>query len=78
VVRNGTARPLPGADFVANVDPRGADTRRVGPAELPTGAAAGQPAGEAAQGRRRVELWHGLAAALLLFLLGEAILTRRG
>jgi hypothetical protein len=28
--------------------------------------------------RRRVELWHALAAALLLFLLGEAVLTWRG
>jgi hypothetical protein len=26
---------------------------------------------------RRVELWHALAAALLLFLLGEAVMTRR-
>lgn len=77
-VRSGTARPLAGADFVANVDPRGSDTRRVGTAELPKGGASDKQEGDMAQGRRRVELWHGLAAALLLFLLGEAVLTRRG
>jgi hypothetical protein len=27
--------------------------------------------------RRRVELWHALGAALLLLLLGEAVLLRR-
>ena len=77
VMRNGATRALPAADFVANVDPRGSDTRRVAAAELPTGGS-GAPNGEVAQGTRRVELWHGLAAALLLFLLGEAILTWRG
>ncbi len=69
-------RPRPAADFVANLDPRGSDTRRIEPAELPAGGAGAVP-GEA-EARRRVELWHGLAAALLLVLLGEALLTRRG
>jgi hypothetical protein len=72
----GKLRTRPAADFVANLDPRATDTRRIEAAELPTGgsgAAAGVP-----EAQRRVELWHGLAAALLLFLLGEALLTRRG
>lgn len=76
VTRNGNARSLPAADFVANVDPRGSDTRRVAVADLPSGAGK-TAAGDVAQGTRRIELWHGLAAALLLFLLGEAILTLR-
>jgi hypothetical protein len=75
--RAGTERAVPAADFVANVDPRGSDTRRVGPAELPSGGG-GVVAGSTEPPRRRVELWHALAAALLLFLLGEAILTWRG
>jgi aerotolerance regulator-like protein/VWA domain-containing protein len=112
-------RLRPEADFVANLDPRGSDLRRLAPADVATGAngagsAAGAPggtttgagagpgatvgaagaasgsasSGSAASGNaaprtlepphRRIELWHGLAAALLLFLLGEAVLTRRG
>jgi len=48
----------------------------VAPADLPT---AGDPQGlPGVEAHRRVELWHGIAAALLLFLLGEALLTRRG
>src|SRR5262249_12345901 len=67
-------RARPAADFVANLDPRASDTRRIDPAELPAGGTGAAP-GEA-EARRRVELWHGLAAALLLVPLGEALLTR--
>ncbi len=69
-----TRRVVPG--FVANLDPRGSDTTRLAPTELNAGAKATATTPQAA--RRRVELWHGLAAALLLFLLGEAVLTLRG
>jgi hypothetical protein len=75
--RGGAERAVPAADFVANVDPRGSDTRRAGAAELP-GGGAGAQRGPVEPPLRRVELWHALAAALLLFLLGEAILTWRG
>jgi hypothetical protein len=73
---DGSERRRPGGDFVVNLDPRGSDTRRVSASSLPgRGAAAGGTA--AAETRRRVELWHALAAALLLFLLAEALLVRR-
>jgi hypothetical protein len=63
--------------FVANLDPRGSDTRRLPPSALRAGSgpAAAAPPGEA---KRRVELWHALAAALLGFLFLEAVLTRKG
>lgn len=76
VTRTGTSRAVPAADFVANLDPRGSDTRRVGAAELPAGVGA-SGGGPVTPPERRVELWHALAAALLLFLLGEAVLTWR-
>jgi hypothetical protein len=74
VERGGAQIAEPG--FVANLDPRGSDTARVEPAAIAAGPRAASAAPETA--RRRVELWHGLAAALLLFLLGEAVLTWRG
>lgn len=80
----GVARPRPEADFVVNVDPRGSDVRRVAPNDLPGGggpaaaAGAGAVPGMRATPKRRVELWHALAAALLLFLASEAVMTRRG
>jgi hypothetical protein len=76
---DGTARPRPSADFVVNVDPRGSDTRRAAPSDLPGGAPTVADAGapEARKPLRRVELWHALAAALLIFLFGESLLVRR-
>jgi hypothetical protein len=74
VERGGAQIAEPG--FVANLDPRGSDTARVEPSAIAAGPRAASAAPETA--RRRVELWHGLAAALLLFLLGEAVLTWRG
>jgi hypothetical protein len=73
---DGPLRPRPGSDFAVNIDPRGSDTRRIEPASLPEG---GSAVAEAAPSRpkRRVELWHALAAALLIVLLGESLITRR-
>lgn len=74
----GVLRPRPALQFVVNLDPRGSDTRRVAPERLPAGGSAATDAVAAARApRRRVELWHGLAAALLVFLFGEALLVRR-
>jgi hypothetical protein len=67
-------RERPPAEFVINVDPRESDTRHVAAARPP---AASGKAG-AAPGRRRVEVWHGVAALLLFVLLGESFLVRRG
>jgi hypothetical protein len=67
----------PAATFVANLDPRGSDTTLLAPAELETAGARSAASGTR-DARRRIELWHGLAAALLLFLFTEALLTWRG
>lgn len=61
--------------FVVNVDAHGSDLTPAAATELPpsgTGTAA-VPADD----ERRVELWHALAAALLLLLLAEGILVQR-
>jgi hypothetical protein len=64
------------SDFAVNLDPRGSDLRRADLAQLVHAPAA---AGAAATDshRRRVELWHAVAAALLLFLLAESYLVYR-
>ncbi len=61
--------------FVVNVDSRGSDLTPAAGAALPTSGtgADGEPADES----RRVELWHALAAALLLLLLAEGLLVQR-
>lgn len=61
--------------FVVNVDPRGSDLTRASDADLPA-SGTGQ-GGERSDDSRRVELWHALAAALLLLLLAEGLLVQR-
>jgi hypothetical protein len=73
----GQLRERPAAEFVINVDPRESDLRHVTPAKVERSLLAAAPA-KTRPGLRRVELWHGVAAALLLLLLGEALLVRRG
>jgi hypothetical protein len=72
-------RPRSGADFVVNLDPRGSDVRRIEASDLPVGgsAVASTGASDSPAPRRRIELWHGLAAMLLMLLLAEGLLTRR-
>ena len=61
--------------FVVNVDPRGSDLTMAPPSMMPV---SGKGGGSApADDERRVELWHGLAAALLLLLLAEGLLVQR-
>ncbi len=62
-------------DFVVNVDPHGSDLAPAPPAMLPTSGSGG--GSSPADNRRRVELWHALAAAVLLLLLAEGILVQR-
>jgi hypothetical protein len=62
--------------FVVNLDPRGSDL-------TPAPATALPPSGTTnpenpADDSRRVELWHALAAALLLLLIAEGLLVSRG
>ncbi len=61
--------------FVVNVDSRGSDLTLAAATDLPPSGTgkAGAPADES----RRVELWHALAAALLLLLLAEGLLVQR-
>ncbi len=74
------SRPRPALDFVVNIDPRGSDTRKAAPSDLPgSSPSIDSPTATArAKPHHRVELWHALAAALILVLFGEAVLVRRG
>lgn len=61
--------------FVVNLDPRGSDLTMAPPNALPqSGAGGGTPPTD---NRRRVELWHALAALVLLLLLTEGLLVQR-
>jgi hypothetical protein len=72
----GQLRERPAAEFVINVDPRESDLRHVAPAKA-EGRRLAAATSRARPGMRRVELWHGVALALLLLLFGEALLVRR-
>lgn len=61
--------------FAVNLDPRGSDLAPAPPSVLPPSGAAGPTGSRAA--RRRVELWHAVAAALLVLLLLESILIQQ-
>ncbi len=61
--------------FAVNLDPHGSDLAPAPASALPASGtgANGEPADES----RRIELWHALAAALLLLLLAEGVLVQR-
>jgi hypothetical protein len=65
------------SDFAVNLDPRGSDLRRADLTELLRAPARAGAAADVASHEHRVELWHGVAAALLLFLLAESFLVWR-
>ncbi|MCA9665936.1 MAG: BatA domain-containing protein [Myxococcales bacterium] len=69
-------RPLERETFASNVDPAESDLRRA--AADPAALVASAPKGTVRRAKRKVELWHGVGAFLLAFLLVESILTRRG
>ncbi len=73
--RTGATRDRDDLAFAVNLDPRGSDLEQAPPHLLPrsdgAGAAGSRPTA------RRVELWHALAAALLLLLLLESLLIQR-
>jgi hypothetical protein len=73
---DGVMRRRPEGTFVVNVDPAESDPTPIDPARLRQLALGGGGV-VAAPPKRRVELWHALGAALLLLLLGEALLLRR-
>ena len=69
---DGVLRPLERDSFAANLDPRESDPRKRATAQVTP---AQSPRALAVQ---RVELWHALGVALLLLLLLESFLIRRG
>ncbi|ACY15679.1 vWA domain-containing protein [Haliangium ochraceum] len=68
-------RHRPESDFAVNVDTRGSDLGMVPAERLPTGGQAELRA--PAEHERRVELWHAIAAGLLLLLIAESLLVLR-
>jgi hypothetical protein len=61
--------------FVVNLDPRGSDLTPAPASALPPSGAANN--GDTGEQTRRIELWHALAAALLLLLIAEGLLVAR-
>jgi hypothetical protein len=62
--------------FVVNLDPRGSDLTPAPASALPPSGSTSPDNPE--DDSRRVELWHALAAALLLLLIAEGLLVARG
>ncbi len=75
--RDGVLRPRRDATFVVNIDGAESDPTPIDPTRLKQLAVGGGAKVAGAAPKRRVELWHALGAALLLLLLGEALLLRR-
>jgi hypothetical protein len=73
--QTGVTRDRDELAFVVNLDPRGSDLTPAPPSALPVSGTGGGSA--PADDSRRVELWHALAAALLLLLLAEGLLVQR-
>ena len=76
VKREGSSSARNDSAFAVNLDPRGSDLRRADLTQL-TRAPATAARADADTHERRIELWHAVAAALLLFLLAESILVWR-
>ena len=77
---NRKAVPQSEAHFAVNLDPIASDVRKAGTAGTapPSADIASLTDGSAAaKHKRRIELWHAIAAALLLFLLFESVLIAR-
>lgn len=73
--RTGATRDRDELAFAVNLDPRGSDLSPAPASALPS---AGSGAADGSRPTsRRVELWHGLAAALLVLLLLESVLIQR-
>jgi hypothetical protein len=74
---SGTAEVRRDVTYAVNLDPRGSDLARADLDKLVGQSTAEAASVSAASHERRVELWHAVAAALLLFLLMESILVWR-
>ncbi|HJZ88901.1 MAG TPA: BatA domain-containing protein [Polyangia bacterium] len=76
---DGTLEPRPALDFAVNLDAKESDFAKAR-VSAPAAAGAGERSAQASADAptRRIELWHAVAAALLVFLLLEGTITRRG
>jgi hypothetical protein len=73
--RTGATRDRDELAFAVNLDPRGSDLTAAPPSVIP-GSGNGSD-GVSRPSERRVELWHALAAALLVLLVIESLLIQR-
>lgn len=73
--QTGATRDRDELGFVVNVDAHGSDLTAAPPALLPASGTGGGAA--PVDNRRRVELWHALAALVLLLLVAEGVLVQR-
>jgi hypothetical protein len=73
--QTGATRDREELAFAVNLDPHGSDLAPAPASALPPSGTGSADA--PAETSRRVELWHGLAAALLLLLLAEGLLVQR-
>ncbi|HEY5924635.1 MAG TPA: BatA domain-containing protein [Kofleriaceae bacterium] len=73
--QTGATRDREELAFVVNVDPRGSDLTMAPAASLPASGTGGGAV--PIDTRRRVELWHALAALVLVLLLAEGLLVQR-
>jgi hypothetical protein len=69
---DGVLRPLDRESFAASIDPRESDLRKVSRPDSHLAA------GRAVHAKQRIELWHIVGIALLLLLVGESFLIRKG
>jgi hypothetical protein len=72
---DGTLSERPADGFAVNIEPRESNPERLAPDRRPDRKTAPRPEGPPP--KRRVELWHGLAALLILLVLVESLLTLR-
>ena len=72
---DGVLAPRAADGFVVNIDPRESDPARLAPDRRPDRKPV--PTTGKEPPKRRVELWHGLAAVLILLVLAESLLTLR-
>jgi hypothetical protein len=76
-VAGGARREREESAFAVNLDPRGSDLTRAPAGALQGGPGTDEDGAGATEHRRRIELWHAIAAALLLFLFVESALLVR-
>jgi hypothetical protein len=75
IAGDGAVVPRPELDFVVNLDTRESDPARLAQDQRPDRIAASAPGGQ--RPKHRIELWHTLAAVMMVLLLSESLLSLR-